>query len=116
MTLTITTNTMTRNSNRRVPQGRARSSTPIHPLTAIRQPSISIARSKRQRKQEYFKRQHRRLAFAAQREKRLEWVETARDTQRIVLGDGKYITEFFYPFPSIGGSVTFSACDASGCA
>ena len=86
---------MTRNSNRRVPQGRARSSTPIHPLTAIKQPSISIARSKRQRKQEYFKRQHRRLAFAAQREKRLEWVETARDTQRIVLGDGKYITQSF---------------------
>ncbi|KAG8221318.1 hypothetical protein J3R82DRAFT_1485 [Butyriboletus roseoflavus] len=83
---------MTRKSTRRVPQGRARSSTPIHPLTAIKQPSVSIARSK-QRKQEYFKRQRRRLAFAAQREKRSEWVETARDTQWIVLGDGKYTTQ-----------------------
>ncbi|KAH0829187.1 D-isomer specific 2-hydroxyacid dehydrogenase [Lanmaoa asiatica] len=84
---------MARKSTRRVPQGRARSSTPIHTLTAIKQPSVSIARSKQQRKQEYFKRQRRRLAFAAQREKRSEWVETARDTQRIVLGDGKYITQ-----------------------
>ncbi|KAG6381913.1 hypothetical protein JVT61DRAFT_534 [Boletus reticuloceps] len=84
---------MARKSTRKVPQGRARSSTPIHPLTAIKQPSVSIARSKQQRKQEHFKRQRRRLAFAAQREKRSGWIETARDTQMIVLGDGKYITQ-----------------------
>lgn len=84
---------MARKSTRRVPQGRARSSTPIHTLTAIKQPSVSIARSKRQRKQEYFKRQRKRVAFAAQRERRSQWLETARDTQRIVLGDGKYLTE-----------------------
>lgn len=59
----------------------------------MKQPSVSVARSKRQRKQEYFKCQRRRLAFAAQRKKRLEWLETARDSQRIVLGDGKYITQ-----------------------
>ncbi|KAF8550916.1 hypothetical protein OG21DRAFT_1383903, partial [Imleria badia] len=29
----------------------------------------------------------------AQREKRSQWLETARDTQRIILGDGKYVTE-----------------------
>ena len=93
MTITVTTNTMARKSTRRVPQGRARSSTPMHPLTAIKQPSVSIARSKQQHKQDYFKRQRRRLAFAALREKRSQWVETARDTQRVVLGDGKYITQ-----------------------
>lgn len=84
---------MARKSTQRVPRGRARSSTPIHPLTAIKQPSVSRARSKQQRKQEYFKRQRRQLAFAAQRKKRSEWVEMAHDTQRIVLGDGKYITQ-----------------------
>lgn len=65
----------------------------MHPLTAFKQPSVSVARSKRQRKQDYYLRQRRRLAFAAQREKREKWVDTARDTQRIVLGDGKYITQ-----------------------
>ena len=38
-------------------------------------------------------RQRRQLAFAAQREKRSGWVEIARDTQRIVLGYGKYVTQ-----------------------
>lgn len=74
----------------------------MHPLTAIKQPSVSAASSKRQRQQEYFKCQRRRLAFAAQRKKRSEWVETAHDTQRIILGDGKYITQNFSthsPFP-----------------
>ena len=92
-TITTTTNTMARQSTRRVPQGRARFSTLIHSLTAIKQPSVSIAHSRKHRKQEYFKRQRRLLAFAAQREKRTVWVETARDTQRIVLGDGKYSTQ-----------------------
>ncbi|KIJ15489.1 hypothetical protein PAXINDRAFT_168980 [Paxillus involutus ATCC 200175] len=85
---------MGRNSVRRVPQGRARSSAPMHPLTAIKQPSVTIARSKRQHhKQEHFKRQRRQLAFAAHRAKRSEWLDIASDTQRIVLGDGKYVEE-----------------------
>ncbi|KAG9312028.1 hypothetical protein JVU11DRAFT_7305 [Chiua virens] len=84
---------MARKSTRRVPQGRARSSTPVHSLTAMKQPSIPLARSRRQRKQKYLKHQRRRLAFATQREKRSQWVEIARDTQRIVLGDGKYTTQ-----------------------
>lgn len=85
---------MARNSARRVPQGRVRSSTAVHPLTAIKQPSVNIPHSKRQhKKQEHFSRRRRQVAFAAHRAKRSEWVNIANDTQRIVLEDGKYAEE-----------------------
>ncbi|KAH7883189.1 hypothetical protein F5I97DRAFT_1815071 [Phlebopus sp. FC_14] len=86
---------MVRKSTRRV-RGRARSSTPVHPLTAVKQSSTAVAlsESKRQRnKQGHFRRQRRQLAFAAPRAKRSEWAIIAGDTQRIVLGDGKYVEE-----------------------
>jgi len=85
------TTTMTRKSTHRVSQGRTRSTTPIHPLTAIKQPSSSIACSKS--KQEYLKRRRRQLAFAAHRKKRSEWVAIAHDTQQVVLGDGNYTAQ-----------------------
>ena len=76
-------------------------------LTAKKQSSILIA----QRNHEFAKRKRRRFAFAARREKRSEWAETARDTKKIVLGDGKYITQHISPhsLPSVAQSPFRSA-------
>ncbi|KAH7926977.1 hypothetical protein BV22DRAFT_1103987 [Leucogyrophana mollusca] len=78
-----------RKSNRKVSGSRARSSTPMHSKSMIKQAVGPTAHSKRQRqKQEHFKRERRRVAFATQRVRRERWASIARDTQRIVLGDG----------------------------
>jgi uncharacterized protein (TIGR02452 family) len=48
---------------------------------------------RRHLKQEYLKRERRRLAFVIQKARRESWAQTALETQRIVLGDGKYVKE-----------------------
>ncbi|KAG2142240.1 uncharacterized protein EDB93DRAFT_1157989 [Suillus bovinus] len=85
---------MTRHANRKLAASKMRSSTPMCSVATIKQSAGSSLSLKRQHfKQEHLKRQRRRLAFEVQKAKRERWAQAARETQRIVLGDGKYVEE-----------------------
>ena len=86
---------MARQASRKLAASKMRSSTPMRSMTVINKSQGSSSDSKRRRhlKQEYYKRERRRLAFVVQKARREFWAHTARETQRIVLGDGKYVEE-----------------------
>lgn len=85
---------MTRRANRKLAASKTRSSTPMRSVATIKQSAGSSLSHKRRRfKQEHFKRQRRQVAFEVQKARRERWAEAARETQRIVLGDGKYVEE-----------------------
>lgn len=85
---------MARQANRKLTASKMRSSTPMRSVAVIKKSTGSPSDSKRRHlKQEYFKRERRRLAFVVQKARRELWAQTARETQRIVLGDGKYVEE-----------------------
>ncbi|KAH7902821.1 hypothetical protein BJ138DRAFT_271903, partial [Hygrophoropsis aurantiaca] len=97
-----------RTSHRKTSSSRARSSTPSRSKSMIKQAAGPNPQSKRQRqKQEHFKRQRRQAAFAIQRAQRERWASISRDTQGIVLGDGKYVEETSHR------SVSSSALDSA---
>jgi uncharacterized protein (TIGR02452 family) len=85
---------MARQANRKFAPSKMRSSTPMRSIAVIKKSAGPSSDSKRRHlKQEYLKRERRRLAFVIQKARRESWAQTALETQRIVLGDGKYVKE-----------------------
>ncbi|KAJ8481864.1 hypothetical protein ONZ51_g5708 [Trametes cubensis] len=103
-------------SRTRRKQRQRRASTPSTPLEQFKSKQVSAAEVKRQhiKKQKAMakakKQQAQRstmLAQAARRARRERWAEIAEETERIVLGDGKYVEE--RPAPSVSSAVTQSS-------
>jgi uncharacterized protein (TIGR02452 family) len=85
---------MARQANRKLAASKTRSSTPMRAVATIKQSAgSSLGHKRRHLKQEHFKRQRRRLGFEVQKARRERWAQAARETQQIVLGDGKYVEE-----------------------
>lgn len=85
---------MVRQTNRKLAASKMRSSTPMCSVATIKQSAGSSLGLKRQHlKEEHLRRQRRRLAFEVQKARRERWAQAARETERIVLGDGKYVEE-----------------------
>lgn len=85
---------MVRQAHRKLAASKMRSSTPMCSVATIKQSAASSLGLKRQHsKEEHLKRQRRRLASEVQKARRERWAQAARETERIVLGDGKYVEE-----------------------
>ncbi|KAG1851286.1 hypothetical protein DFJ58DRAFT_792609 [Suillus subalutaceus] len=85
---------MARQANRKLAASKTRSGTPMRSVATIKQSQgSSLGHKRRHFKQEHIKRQRRQLAFGVQKARRERWAQAARETQSIVLGDGKYIEE-----------------------
>lgn len=84
---------MGRQANRKLAASKIRSNTPMRSVVVKKSAGSSSDSKRRHLKQEYFKRERRRLAFVVQKARREFWAQTAHETQRIVLGDGKYVEE-----------------------
>ncbi|KAG2109350.1 uncharacterized protein F5147DRAFT_753240 [Suillus discolor] len=87
---------MVRQTNRKLAASKMRSSTPMCSVTTIKQSAGSSSGLKHQHlKEEHLKRQRRRrrLVPKVQKARRERWAQAAHETQRIVLGDGKYVEE-----------------------
>ncbi|KAG2754001.1 hypothetical protein P692DRAFT_20854460 [Suillus brevipes Sb2] len=85
---------MARQVNRKLAASKMRSSTPMRSIATIKQPAgSSLGHKRRHFKQGHFKQQRRQLAFEEQKARRERWAQAARETQQIVLGDGKYVEE-----------------------
>ncbi|KAG2347549.1 hypothetical protein BDR05DRAFT_905476 [Suillus weaverae] len=85
---------MARQTNRKLAASKMRSSTPMRSIATIKQSAgSSLGHKRRHFKQEHFKHQRRQLSFEVQKARRERWAQAARETQRIILGDGKYVEE-----------------------
>ncbi|KIM81363.1 hypothetical protein PILCRDRAFT_821449 [Piloderma croceum F 1598] len=75
---------------------------------------------KKQKQKQHHQQRRALIAFAALKTRRERWASIARDTQRIVCGDGKYVEErpsssaSSSSFPSPPSSVYFSSAHAPG--